>query len=519
MSEQTCQASIVRALRQGQGFARAHDNVEVIETHISWVFLVGDYAYKMKKAIRLNFLDFTGLDRRLRFCEDELRLNRRSAPELYLDVVPVVGDCERPIVGGEGNAIEYLLRMQRFPQSARLDNQLESDNLGVDDMLALAQTVGSLHLDAEPVAFTGADDALHRVSKPIHDNYPHIERVAAGDDLNRVQDWTERELERVTPTLVDRQRAGFVRVCHGDLHLANLVRLEERIAAFDCIEFSAELREIDVISDTSFLVMDLASRGRADLGYVFLNRYLELTGDYDGLCLLDLYIIYHCMIRAKVAAIRHTERSDEAGRDEDIAEVRRYMQLALRWIDRPRPVLVAMHGFSGSGKSWLSAQLVPLLPAVRLRTDTERKRQLGLAEQASTGSGVDEGVYTKEARLAVYERLLDTTARLLAGGRSVILDASLLRREFRDNIRELADKAGVSLVIVSATASAAELDRRLRDREREGDDASEADRSVLASQKASADPLDTDELARTVQVATDHDVDLTSLVARIRELT
>ncbi len=518
MSEQDCQADLVRALSTGAGFPQAVDEVEVIETHISWVFLAGDYAYKMKKAIRLNFLDFTGLDRRRRMCDIELTLNRRWAPELYLNVLPVAGDCERPVVGGDGEAIEYLLRMRRFPQSARLDRQLETGRLGTDDMHELAVSVAALHEQATPVAFVSVDDTHRRVIKPINDNYPHVERVADADDLAKIRDWTAKEVDKRNEMLMARHREGFMRECHGDLHLANLVRLDERIAAFDCIEFEPELREIDVVSDLSFLVMDLAARGRPDLGYVFLNRYLELTGDYDGMCLLDLYVVYHCMIRAKVAAIRHAERDDDVGRAEDVAEVRRYSELALRWIDRPAPMLVAMHGYSGSGKSWLSSRLLHALPAVRLRTDTERKRLLGLAETGATGSDVDQGAYTAGARLAVYERLLETARRLLDCGRNVIVDASLLRRAFRDRVRELADGAGVPFVIVSTTASDDELDRRLERRERKGRDPSEADRSVLAAQQASADPLDAREQARTVVVATDTDVDVRLLVARLRDL-
>lgn len=516
MSEQECQATIVEALKSGRGFPHPVDDVEIIETHISWVFLAGSFAYKMKKAIQLNFLDFTGLERREGFCRDELRLNRRWAPELYLDVLPVCGDCEHPVIGGDGNAIEYVLRMRRFDQSARLDKQLDAGRLSLDDMKALAETVASLHTQAEPVPFEGAPDAFRRIAKPIDDNYPHVERIAAAEDLSRVRSWTDRELNRLRDVLVARQRDGYVRQCHGDLHLANLVRLDDRIAAFDCVEFSAELRDIDVVSDTAFLVMDLAARDRSDLAYAFLNRYLELTGDYGGMRLLDLYVVYHCMIRAKVASIRWMERDDDTGRSIDVAEVGNYMRLALSWLDRPTPALIAMHGYSGSGKSWLSARLARELPAIRIRTDTERKRLLGLDESATTGSAVGEGAYTERARLEVYEHILDIAGGLLEAGQTVIVDASLLRREFRDRVRERATRSGVASVIVSTTADDAELARRLGKRSRSGGDVSEADLRVLADQRASADPLEPAEATRTLVVRTDAEIDMPGLVSRIR---
>ena len=517
MNEQDCQASIVAALASGQGYPHAVNEVEVIETHISWVFLAGDFAYKLKKAIRLNYLDFTGLENRRQLCEDELRLNRRFAPEIYVDVAGVGGSCEQPVIG-DGDAIDYVLRMRRFPQSARLDQQLESGRLTIEDMRALARSVARLHLNAAAVPFVDADSALHRVVKPIEDNYPHVARVADAADLERVRAWSDAAVAGLSGQIVARHRDGFVREGHGDLHLANLVRLDDHITAFDCVEFSPELRNIDVVSDTSFLVMDLAARGRFDLAYTFLNRYLELTGDYAGMALLDLYVVYHCMIRAKVAAIRRSERSDDEGRRHDAAEVANYMRLALRWIERPAPQLVAMHGFSGSGKTWLSEGLGRALPAIRIRTDVERKRRLGVAEAEATGSGIGEGAYSREARTAVYDHVLDAARGLLEAGHTVVVDASLLDRPNRVRVRALAAAVGVPYVIVDVFAADDILAARLAAREASADEASEAGLAVLDHQRRHADPLDEPELARTIRVDAGSTVDFAALAERIRHL-
>ena len=176
---------------------------------------------------------------------------------------------------------------------------------------------------------------------------------------------------------MQRQRDGFVRECHGDLHLRNLVRLPSGIVAFDCVEFSTELRNIDVISDVSFLVMDLVARGRQDLAYLFINRYLECTGDYAGMSVFGLYYVYHALIRAKVAAIRSVERTDETGRQHDLEEMAHCCAVARRWSESRTPLLIVMHGFSGSGKTTLSETLMSRLPAIRVRSDIERKREHG----------------------------------------------------------------------------------------------------------------------------------------------
>ncbi|MDJ0939736.1 MAG: AAA family ATPase [Woeseiaceae bacterium] len=516
-AETACQAKIVEAFRRGEGIADASAEVRMLETHISWVFLVGEFAYKLKKAIRLNFLDFTGLDRRRHFCDEELRLNRSWAPELYLEVVPVTGTCERPVMGGDGDAIEYALKMRQFPQSARLDKQLELGELDAGDMRQLAEGIADRHAAARVIDFEGREHALGLVTQPVLDNYPHVEAIADNVELARVREWTEKRLEALETTLIGRHRKGFIRECHGDLHLANLVRLESGIVAFDCVEFASELRDIDVLSDISFLAMDLAARGRPDLAYVFTNRYLERTGDYAGMVLFDLYVVYHCMIRAKVAAIRARERGDAASRSQDVDEVMHYLRLAIRWIDRPKPILVAMQGLSGSGKTWLSSRLLHALPATRIRTDVERKRLIGAEEGAWTGSKAGEGLYAAEARAAVYDDVLNKARRLLAARQTVIVDAALLDRAMRERVREVAADAGSPFVIVEAFAPQEVLVERIRGRVASGDFVSEADLAVLDYQTAHSEALQEDERARTVRVDTSGDTDLGGIVAAIRE--
>lgn len=512
----TQQSSLIASLLKRGSYPHPVSSLKLLETHISWVVLTGSFAYKIKKAVRLDFLDFSTLERRRHFCQEELRLNRRLAPGLYLEVVPICGSVERPSIGGDGNAIEYALKMVQFPQGAQLDNQLDAGLLRTTDMLALAETVAGYHSEATSLSYKTEEDSVERVRAPMLDNFPPVKRLADMDMLQALKEWTEKSLRDLEPTLIRRRKNAFVRECHGDLHLANLVRLSGGIVAFDCVEFSADLRNIDVISDVSFLVMDLVARARQDLAYVLLNRYLECTGDYSGMAVFSLYFVYHCMIRAKVASIRSAERMEAAGRGQDIHGLKHNLVVAFRWIERPAPKLIAMHGYSGSGKTWMSSQLMSQLPAIRVRSDIERKRLFDLDETASTDSRPGRGIYTEQATAGVYARLIETAERLLEAGFNVIVDASFLGQTERRLVAALADRLSVPLVFVHTSANDAELVRRLQGRG--AGDVSEANTEVLQHQYENADPLNAAEQEQTVFVATDTDVDPGHIIKSLKRI-
>jgi hypothetical protein len=492
------------------------NDIELIETHISWVILTGSVAYKIKKPVKLEFLDFSSLERRKHFCDDELRLNRRWAPELYLGVVPICGTLLKPVVDGDGDVIEYAVKMQQFPQSAQLDAQLDAGLLVDADMLELAEMIAEQHGMAEVIDQLGAGDADRLVRHPMLENIEHLKPYVAQDELRCLATWFSNELENLWPTLLQRQDKGYIRECHGDFHLANLVRLPSGISAFDCVEFSTELRSIDVLSDAAFLMMDLTARGRQDLAFRFMNRYLEITGDYDGMAVFGLYYVYHALIRAKIAAIRGVERTKVADRRRDQQEIADFCSVANRWIERRRPCLVAMHGFSASGKTWLSDRLVSRLPAIRVRSDIERKRVYGLDETEASGSPVGERIYRPAARSEIYSVLAAAAETCLQLGLHVIADASFLRRADRQQFSELASMLDANFIIVDTSAKPEELLRRVGLRGLEAGDASEADANVLRYQFDSEDPLEAAELERTVVVATDADVDPTAVAELIQ---
>ena len=511
-------STLIRSLSAPDSWPHPVDELRVIETHISWVFLTGDYAYKIKKPIKLSFLDFSTLELRHRWCFEELRLNRRWAPQLYLDVVPISGTAEQPVIGGSGAPIEYAVRMRQFPQSSLLNARLASGLVDADDMIGLAEMIADRHANA-PVHREERFGSPAAVAKPMRENFPYIEPWADADMLSELKRWTEAQLERWETVITARLRGGFVRECHGDLHSRNLVQLNDGIFAFDCVEFSEELRFLDVISDVTFLTMDLVANGRVDLARTVLNRYLEVSGDYDGMQLYGLYFVYHCMIRAKVDAIRATERGEDeqAGRESDLASVRHYCDVARRWIHRPAPALIVMHGFSGSGKTRVSSRLLQAVYAVRIRSDIERKRLFGYKERGSSESQPGQGLYAGDKSAATYRHMLDLAENLLRSGQRVILDATFLSAPARGDARALADVCGVPCVLVDVTAPMSVLESRIEARQSAATDASEADLGVLRHQLENADPVD--EASEGPVVTYDSDVgDVDELVRTIERL-
>ena len=480
---------LVQGLLNPAAWPHATDPVELLETHISWVLLTGDYAYKIKKPLRLEFLDFSTLDLRRKWCEEELRLNSRWAPGLYLDVVPITGSVYQPQVGGDGTPIEYAVRMHQFPQEDLLSAELDRGKLGPDDMRDLAEMIADRHASA-PVNREERFGDLAAIRKPMVENFIYLEPWLDGAELGFFRAWTDEELGRHAALIDERRQGGFVRRVHGDLHLRNLVRFDGGIVAFDCIEFSEELRTLDVISDLTFLSMDLIAAGRDDLAWTLLNRYLEVSGDYEGMRLYGLYHVYHCMIRAKVAAIMASERDSDETRRSDLDAMHHYCAVARHWIEHANPALVVMHGLSGSGKTWVSSQLVEALGAVRARSDIERKRMHGFAERASSGSAPGEGLYGAAKSGKTYARLNAIAAGLLAAGHRVILDATYLHTDERLAARRTAGELGAPFVLVAVEAPAHLRAAWLETRQSRSADASEANRDVLEFQRTHADPLD-----------------------------
>ncbi len=509
---------LIAALKQAAAYPHPVGAVRVAETHISWVLLTGAYAYKIKKSVNLGFVDFSTLEQRRQACLDELRLNRRFAPQLYLDVVPITGTAECPRIGGDSEPFEYAVQMREFPQDAQLDRLLAAGQLDAGDMQALGESIAALHADAPRADAALAYARPAQIRRDAQDNLDALAAGTAGDPhaaVAALAAWTDAEHRRLAALMAARHDQGFVRELHGDLHLANLVRIDQRILPFDCIEFSAALRWNDTISDLAFLTMDLRRRGHAEFAYPLLNRYLERSGDYAGMRLLRFYEVYRALVRAKIAMIRRDAASG-AARAAAQRELEAYLGLAQARAAGTRAALVLMHGLSGSGKTRLSSGLIGTLPALRVRSDVERKRLHGLDAAQHSGSAPGAGIYTVAASAQTYALLAQAAHAIIAGGETAVVDAAFLRRADRARFRALAQTLGVPLLLVSCSAPPEVLRARLQRRAASGTDASEADLAVLERQLASAEPLDADERARAIEVATTQGVAPDDLAQRLR---
>jgi len=494
------QAKLVAALQQPGCFEGGARRVTALETHISFVLLTGPFAYKIKKAVDFGFLDFTTLASRRFFCEEELRLNRRLAPALYLEVVPITGSADAPRVGGRGPVIEYAVKMREFAQDALASRLLARGELAPRDIDALAATVarfhGAIHA-AAPGAGFGSPEGIRRAAS---DNFTALRPLADPDErarLDALAAWTAREYAARRGALLARVEEGRVRECHGDLHLGNVARVDGELTIFDCIEFNPAYRWIDVMSEAAFTTMDLEHRGRADLARRFLNAYLERTGDYGGLRILRFYLVYRALVRAKVARLRAAQLGEEARR-ESIDDAGAHLRLAEACAAPSRAAIVIAHGLSGSGKTALSQALLESLMAVRVRSDVERKRLHGLPVRERDRTGIDDGLYAQAATEATYARLAAVAREIVGGGFVAIADAAFLKRWQRDLFRRLAAELAVPFAIVDFTASEAVLRERVARRASADADASDADLAVLEHQLRSREPLGADELPDVV---------------------
>ncbi|HEX7081346.1 MAG TPA: AAA family ATPase [Gammaproteobacteria bacterium] len=499
---------LVAALRSPDRYPNPADSVELIETHISWVLLAGAFAYKIKKPVKLPFLDFSTLEQRRRFCEEELRLNRRIAPELYLGVVPIGGTPDEPSIGATP-AIEYAIELRRFDPDATADRMLAQNAIRPEAILRLAEDLARFHEAAERAEGRPPGGlALENLDQLTE----ALARAGVAEPIADFRRWTEAQARRLAPVFAER-RASAVRDGHGDLHLENVAVIDGRLRPFDMLEFDASLRAVDVLDEAAFLAMDLIVHSRPDFALLFLNRYLEITGDYSGTRTATFYLVYRALVRAKVRAIKAAQ-SARSGPAED--RVRPYLDAARRLIEPRAPLLVLTHGLSGSGKTTVTNELVPRLPALRIRSDLERKRLHGVAPDVHEELGVGEGRYGRAATDRTYAALAAFAEDALLGGLDVIVDATFLTRARRAPFVALAARCGARAAILECVASEKTLRERIATRAAARADASEATGAVLDAQLREVERPAAAEGVAVIRVDTSAGVRYDELGAAIR---
>ncbi|PWB52666.1 MAG: aminoglycoside phosphotransferase [Nitrosomonadales bacterium] len=506
MSENS-QSALIRALLDPARYDYPVASVELIETHISWVLLTGSYAYKIKKAVNLGFLDFSTLEKRRFYCQEELRLNRRFSPQLYQCVTPIAGTPQQPALNGGGTAIEYAVKMREFPQEALLDRMLESGLLGPAEVDEIACEVARFHAMIAGVPAPAGFGTPAAVQQPVLENFAQIaERGRAGGEIMAaLESWSKAEFTRRRGDLAARKENNYIRECHGDLHLGNMAWIDGAVTLFDCIEFNPNLRWIDVMSDAAFVIMDLHDRGRPDLAQRFLNSYLEQSGDFGGLCILNYYLVYRAMVRAKVAVIRGCQQGlDEQQKLLAWEQEQSHLELASRFTRPSRPWLMITHGYSGSGKTTATQYLVEHSSAIRVRSDVERKRLFGLAPHERSQSGLRSGIYSPDAHMQTYRHLEQVAREILQAGYPAIVDAAFLKQAERQAFQALSDALQVPFIILHLHADEATLRQRIAGRQELGKDASEATLKVLELQLQGSDELTREEAASAWMLDTGH---------------
>lgn len=461
--------------------------VQLLQTHVSFVLLAGDYAYKVKKTVNFGFLDFSTLEKRQHFCQSELRMNRRSAPDIYLEVLPITQTGEKYQLGGSGSPVEYALKMLQFPQDALLINRFEAGKLDQTQMQELGQVVAEFHSQTITNNYILKFGEVAQIRQAFDENYSQTEKYIGGpqtqEQFDQTKAYTDNFFAEEASLFQERIDRGKVRECHGDLHLRNIALIDGKIVLFDCIEFNEAFRFVDTIYDVAFAVMDIEARGRKDLANAFLNTYIEQTGDWLGLQLLPLYLSRQAYVRAKVTSFLLDDPgvpAEEKAKAEKAAAD--YYKLAWEYTQPGEGKLFVMSGVSGSGKSTTARILAQKIGAIQLRSDAVRKHLAGIGLNERGGNEI----YTPEMSQKTYGRLLELGIMLAKRGFPVILDAKYDRQQLRASAIAAAKEHGFPLTILHCTAPEAVLRQWLNQR---SGDISDATADLLASQLAAAEPF------------------------------
>ncbi|ESA35719.1 adenylylsulfate kinase [Leptolyngbya sp. Heron Island J] len=481
------------------------DPIELIQTHTAYVLLTGDYAYKVKKPVNYGFLDYSTVAARKHFVEEELRLNRRTAEELYLAAVPIYQVGTTFSLLGQGEPVDYAVKMKQFPAGALFSDLLAQGQLTPALMQALAHQVAEFHQRAAVSDRSQFFGTIPQIRAAFDQNYTqtqaYIGRGQTQQQLQETQAYTDRIFTEWPEQFQTRINHHKIRECHGDLHLRNICLWHNRIFLFDCIEFNDAFRHVDTLYDVAFTVMDCDARGRADLGNIFLNTYLEDTADWEGVELLPLYLSRQAYTRAKVTSFLLDQPSLSPQQQHTLqTEAQAYYTLAWHYTQRPRGRLILMSGLSGTGKSTVARRLAQRLRAIHIRSDAVRKHLAGLPLQQRGAASL----YTSTMTQQTYDRLWKLGIHLASQGHTVILDAKYDRVATRQIVLAQAKAANIPVTILVCHAPLTVLRQRLQ--QRTGDIA-DATVELLSRQQVTAEPLTADEQLLAIDLDTSAGVD------------
>jgi uncharacterized protein len=484
--------------------------VRLIQTHISYVILTGEYAYKLKKPVNFGFLDFTDLEQRHHFCCEELRLNQRGAPELYLEVLPICQQANGFQLGGDGVAVEYAIKMRQFPDEALLSNVFEQGGLTPELVKTLAGVVAQYHVGAETNDYIRSFGEVAQIRKAFDENYAQTEQYIGGPQtqvqFEQTRAYSDRFFTENDALFASRMQNNRIRACHGDLHLGNICYWQNQLMLFDCIEFNEPFRLVDVMYDVAFMVMDLQAKQRPDLANIFLNTYIEQTGDWEGLQVLPLYISRQAYVRAKVTSFLLNDPAFSESAKQTASEVAAmYYQLAWQCAQSQSGKIFLMSGLSGAGKTTVARQLAQQTGATHIRSDAVRKHLAGidLDQRGDQGGQFGSGIYTPEMTQKTYDRLQELAILLAKQGWTVILDAKYDRQALRQPVITQAESNHLAVKILHCTAPLEVLRDRLNARQ---GDIADATADLLTDQIKVTEAFTETEQAKVNPIYTDQDI-------------
>ncbi len=486
----------LEALLDPAAYDEPTTSVVLLQTHVSFLFLADRFVYKIKKPVDFGFLNFATLDRRRFYCEEEVRLNRRLCPDMYLGVVEIREFDEGVCLDGRGEIIDYAVKMKRLPSERMLDRLLELDAVSVDDIREIALAIGEFHLHAERSREIDTYGSIEVIRRNWLENFsqvePFLSRTLSTTDLHFMREWVERFLVEKGDLFAERVAHGFIRDCDGDIHSANIC-LADRVYIFDCIEFNARFRFSDTAADLAFLLMDLEYRNRRDLAEILLHEYCAVTGDRGLTGVLDFYRVYRAFVRGKVESFRLDDpQIDDLAKERARKRARRYFRLARGSIARCTlsPILVVFSGLMGAGKSTLARELSFELGIELLSSDVLRKELAGLAKTTRCHDGFNQGIYSPEFTGKTYREMFRRAAGLLRAGRSVILDASFARSADRAEAAALARRMGARFRLFHTWCPDTVSRERLEVREAEGQEVSDGRWELYSQQKNDFEPFE-----------------------------
>ena len=480
-------AALISALSDPKAYPFSAAGIEVRQTHISMVFLAGEFVYKVKKPVKLSFLDFSTLEKRRHFCDEEVRLNRRLAPNVYLGVVPVTGNNAGLRFEGAGEPVDWAVKMKWLPEEATLERRLARDELAPTDLAALARRLADFHRSAERSEHISEFGRCETVAKNIHENFavaaPLVGRTMSQSVRDRLVALTDQALSALRPVIDARAARGIPCDTHGDLHLDHVYLFPDRSApadlvVVDCIEFNERFRCADPVADMAFMVMDLAFHGRSDLAAGFGNAWFEAIGDAEGRDLLPLYVSYRAAVRGKVDGLQLVETEiPEAAREKALARAHGHWLLALNQLESPgrRVCLILIGGLPGTGKSLLAASLAAAGNLRVIRSDVIRKKLAGITGGTNATTPSSAGLYTREWTDRTYAECLRLAEERFFEGERVIIDATFVEEARRRQFFEAAARWAIPVLFLVCEAEPAAVKARLEARR---GDVSDADWSV-----------------------------------------